>query len=168
MTLQLADELFSRYLDLGPLGGRRRSLVRCVFHQDRTASLSVDLDRGLFHCFGCGAQGDTKRFAELVGEVSPPRGPRSASTSPLAAARAEVLRVALRQPWNREGVRLLYQASDFVRRERRGASELRRLARGHAEHPDVWEILARAAGLDTAATVVEAELDAILAEGPLP
>jgi DNA primase len=35
---------------------------RCVFHDERTASMSVDADRKLFHCFGCGAAGDAFRF----------------------------------------------------------------------------------------------------------
>lgn len=30
----------------------------CPFHEDSDPSLSVDKDKGLFHCFGCGASGD--------------------------------------------------------------------------------------------------------------
>lgn len=30
----------------------------CPFHDDHDPSLSVDQDRGLFHCFGCGESGD--------------------------------------------------------------------------------------------------------------
>ncbi len=30
----------------------------CPFHDDTNPSLSVDQERGLFHCFGCGASGD--------------------------------------------------------------------------------------------------------------
>lgn len=32
-------------------------LVCCPFHNDRSPSLSVDLNGGKFHCFGCGAHG---------------------------------------------------------------------------------------------------------------
>ena len=66
--MRAAAESFARHLDLAPLRGRRRGSVRCIFHQERTPSLSVDLDRGLFHCFGCGAEGGVRRFRELVGE----------------------------------------------------------------------------------------------------
>jgi putative DNA primase/helicase len=33
------------------------ALVRCVFHADKTASLSINLDHGGYSCFGCGASG---------------------------------------------------------------------------------------------------------------
>ena len=35
---------------------------KCVFHDDRLASFSVDRKKGLFHCFGCGAAGDVFSF----------------------------------------------------------------------------------------------------------
>jgi len=38
------------------------------FTTKRPPSLSIDLERGVFHCFGCGSGGGVKRFAELVGE----------------------------------------------------------------------------------------------------
>ena len=37
--------------------GRQRAVGRCPFHPDRNPSLSLCLDRGLFHCFSCGASG---------------------------------------------------------------------------------------------------------------
>ena len=45
-----------------------KGLVRCIFHQEKTASLSIDLRREVFHCFGCGVGGGNRKFAELVGE----------------------------------------------------------------------------------------------------
>ncbi|TWP33976.1 CHC2 zinc finger domain-containing protein [Leekyejoonella antrihumi] len=38
---------------------------RCPFHEDRTASLSVDGVPDRFHCFGCGAHGDVIDFVKL-------------------------------------------------------------------------------------------------------
>jgi DNA primase len=38
--------------------GPGQYMARCVFHDERTASMSVDADKKLFHCFGCGAAGD--------------------------------------------------------------------------------------------------------------
>ena len=34
----------------------------CPFHEEKTPSLSVDREKGLFHCFGCGAGGDVFDF----------------------------------------------------------------------------------------------------------
>jgi DNA primase len=34
----------------------------CPFHDDKTPSFSVNEDKGLFHCFGCGAKGDVYDF----------------------------------------------------------------------------------------------------------
>jgi DNA primase len=31
--------------------------VRCIFHEDRHASLSIHRQRGAFRCFACGAHG---------------------------------------------------------------------------------------------------------------
>ena len=45
-----------------------RGIVLCLFHVEKTPSLSIDLEKGAFHCFGCGVGGGVKRFAELVGE----------------------------------------------------------------------------------------------------
>ena len=51
---------------------RERGLSKCVFHDDRTPSLSVTpsgkFGADLFNCFGCGAAGDVVGFlARLTG-----------------------------------------------------------------------------------------------------
>ncbi len=153
--------IFARHLDLSPLGLRRRGLVRCPFHQDRTASLSVDLDAGVFHCFGCGQQGGVKAFAQLVGEApaSPitREGGRSDETWWDIA-----IRLAHAQPWARGSVVDIYAISDWLRHTRRAIGA----ARGR---PDVTEdVLEAAAALETLAAWVEAELDDVLSTGPMP
>jgi DNA primase len=42
----------------------RSVMAVCPFHQEKTASMSVDPSRGLYHCFGCGASGDVFRFVQ--------------------------------------------------------------------------------------------------------
>jgi DNA primase len=37
---------------------------RCPFHEERTPSFSVSPVKGTYHCFGCGAGGDTIRFVQ--------------------------------------------------------------------------------------------------------
>lgn len=39
--------------------------ILCPFHVDTDPSCSVDLEKGLFHCFGCGVEGDTIEFVKL-------------------------------------------------------------------------------------------------------
>jgi DNA primase len=48
-------------------GGRLMGL--CPLHADRKPSFLVDLDKGLFYCYGCGRGGDVIRFAELYHQV---------------------------------------------------------------------------------------------------
>lgn len=60
-------DLFSKYIpELKP--DREQQLVKCIFHQDDKPSLSINLDEGVFHCFGCGKKGGIKEFCELTNE----------------------------------------------------------------------------------------------------
>jgi DNA primase len=44
-----------------------KSLVaRCPWHDDKTPSLSVDADKGLYNCFGCGESGDCFSLVEKM------------------------------------------------------------------------------------------------------
>ena len=49
-------EVVSEYTELELKGQRHKGL--CPFHKEKTPSFSVDRDRGLYYCFGCGAGGD--------------------------------------------------------------------------------------------------------------
>ncbi|HBU38130.1 MAG: DNA primase [Desulfovibrio sp.] len=53
-------EIVSRYVDLKPVSGRWVGL--CPFHQEKTASMSVNDEEGFFYCFGCQASGDVLDF----------------------------------------------------------------------------------------------------------
>src|SRR3989339_1838763 len=39
---------------------------RCPFHQEKTPSFSVNADKGIFKCFGCGVGGDAISFLMKV------------------------------------------------------------------------------------------------------
>ncbi|MEM7483329.1 MAG: DNA primase [Acidobacteriota bacterium] len=55
---------------LTPKGQRHEGL--CPLHKEKTPSFSVDPDRGLYYCFGCGAGGDAiKLHMELSGDDFP-------------------------------------------------------------------------------------------------
>jgi DNA primase len=53
-------EVIGNHVDLRRAG--KEYLGRCPFHADKTPSLSVNEDRGVFYCFGCGANGDVYDF----------------------------------------------------------------------------------------------------------
>jgi DNA primase len=44
----------------------------CPFHNERTPSFTVDRDKGLYHCFGCGAGGDVIRFVREMDRLDFP------------------------------------------------------------------------------------------------
>ena len=55
-------EVVSAHTDLRRTGQRMMGL--CPFHDERTASFSVDPGAKLYHCFGCGVGGDVIKFVE--------------------------------------------------------------------------------------------------------
>lgn len=52
--------LVGEYSSLKRVGRRLQGL--CPFHQEKTASFSVNPEQGLYYCFGCGASGDAISF----------------------------------------------------------------------------------------------------------
>ena len=40
-----------------PSGDEAQKKVLCMFHDEKTPSMNVNMSEGLYHCFGCGAQG---------------------------------------------------------------------------------------------------------------
>ena len=58
------QDIVSPYVKLRRAG---RSLVGlCPFHKEKTGSFHVSLERGSWHCFGCGLGGDGFSFIEKI------------------------------------------------------------------------------------------------------
>jgi 5S rRNA maturation endonuclease (ribonuclease M5) len=73
MSIDLKAEILSRLdfralyaKELGPLkyGRGDQAMARCPFHDDTTPSLSLNLQSGLWQCFGCQAGGDVFSFIQ--------------------------------------------------------------------------------------------------------
>jgi DNA primase len=153
-------EEIRRRTDLLALVGAHASLKKsgryykglCPFHQEKTPSFHVDPERGLFHCFGCGAGGDVfdflmrtanLTFVEAAYELARRAGV-AIDTSPEAARRAserqrllraldaaqEYFRAALVGPRGKK-------ARDYLDRRGISASVATRFALGYA--PPGWD-----------------------------
>ncbi len=59
--------VIGRYVSLSPNGASYRGL--CPFHNDKAPSLAVDREKGLWHCFGCGAGGDAIEFIRKIEKI---------------------------------------------------------------------------------------------------
>lgn len=53
-------EVVSHYIELKKIGATFKAC--CPFHQEKTPSFVVNQNKGFYHCFGCGASGDSIAF----------------------------------------------------------------------------------------------------------
>ncbi len=128
----------------------------CPFHNERTPSFTVDRDKGLYHCFGCGAGGDVIRFVREIDRLDFPeavealaarfgvtiprrqrRGPREDRRDRLYEALAAAQRFyaeRLSRPGN--------AAAKYL--EGRGVPPEMWTALGLGHAPDSWDSLAKA------------------------
>ena len=130
----------------------------CPFHNERTPSFTVDRDKGLYHCFGCGAGGDVIHFVRQIDRLEFPeavevlasrfgvtiprrerRGPREERRDRLFAAMAAAQRFYSERLARPGSPAAKYLESRGVPQEMWTALSL-----GHA--PDAWETLAKGLG----------------------
>jgi DNA primase len=128
----------------------------CPFHNERTPSFTVDREKGLYHCFGCGAGGDVVHFVRQMDRLDFPeaveslasrfgvtiprrawRGPRDDRREKLYEAVSAAHRFYLEQlgkPGNK--------AARYLKERDVSADLTKRLGLGYA--PDSWDGLSRA------------------------
>ncbi len=141
-----AADLIGTFVALRRTG--KRLVGRCPFHQDSRPSFSVCPDKGVFHCFGCGAGGDVFTFlmrlkgltfpaaveevARLLGLPLPQSHGHTAACAALAAVADRATQIFERWLWGKEGE----PGRAYLRQ--RGISEetARRFRLGfHPDHP---------------------------------
>lgn len=61
-------DVVSEYISLQRVGKNFRGL--CPFHSEKTPSFYVSNEKGLYHCFGCGASGDVIKFVQEIENIS--------------------------------------------------------------------------------------------------
>ena len=64
-------EPFKRYVKDLRHSNNNQYVGRCPFHDDKKASLSINMDRGVYNCHGCGAKGNAYTMAEQLGHENP-------------------------------------------------------------------------------------------------
>jgi len=64
------DAVLAHY-NLRKVGSGEQCAVLCPFHREREASCKINLERKIFHCFGCEAKGNVLEFvARMEGEAA--------------------------------------------------------------------------------------------------
>ncbi len=56
---------YTRHIPGFESNGKTEAQCLCPFHEDKNPSLSVNLEKGVFKCFGCGEQGGVVKFIQL-------------------------------------------------------------------------------------------------------
>lgn len=130
----------------------------CPFHNERTPSFTVDRDKGLYHCFGCGAGGDVIRFVREIDRLDFPEAvealagrfgvtiPRRQRRGPREDRRDRILEaVAAAHRFYAERLSRPGSAAAKYLTERGVPPELwKSLGLGHA--PDSWDALGKTLG----------------------
>ncbi len=72
-------DLVSRFVNLRKAGSHWKGL--CPFHSEKTPSFTVNPQKGIFHCFGCGVGGDAFGFVMRQDRLSFPEAVRALAKS---------------------------------------------------------------------------------------
>jgi DNA primase len=127
----------------------------CPFHNERTPSFTVDRDKGLYHCFGCGAGGDVIHFVRQMDRLDFPEAvealasrfgvtiPKRASRGPRDDRREKLLEAvaAAQRFYAAELAKSGNPAAHYLGQRGVPPALWQTLGLGYA--PDSWDALAR-------------------------
>ncbi|MDI6740937.1 MAG: DNA primase [Candidatus Edwardsbacteria bacterium] len=99
-------EVIGSYIPLKKTGASWKA--RCPFHQEKTPSFNVNVQKQIWHCFGCGKGGNVFSFLMEHEHVSFIEAVRT------LARRAGITLPAASQEYQAGGHDLLYQANEFA------------------------------------------------------
>ncbi len=137
-------DLVAGYVSLKKTGKNHVGL--CPFHAEKTPSFSVNPDKQIFHCFGCGVGGDVFKFLELQEGMNFPDAVRNLAgmsgislpeNSPRKDKKNEDERAAL--------LKVVAQAADYFRTELEGPAG--HAARAYLDKRGVSETIIEDQGL---------------------
>ncbi|HKF44454.1 MAG TPA: DNA primase [Thermoanaerobaculia bacterium] len=128
----------------------------CPFHNERTPSFTVDREKGLYHCFGCGAGGDVIHFVRQMDRLDFPEAvealasrfgvtiPRRAFRRPQEDRREKILEAvsAAHRFFQAEMGKPGNKAAAYLKERDVSPEMSKRLGLGYA--PDSWDSLSRA------------------------
>jgi len=113
-------DLISGYVSLRKTGKNWQGL--CPFHSEKTPSFSVNPDKQIFHCFGCGVGGDAFKFLELQEGLNFPEAVRKLAdragiTLPVSGPRGDEKKS---EDERKVLLRIVADAADYFQRELEG------------------------------------------------
>lgn len=60
-------EVFELFFDV-KLNFYPQQLVKCIFHPDKTPSLAININKGVYYCFSCGEKGNVQTIQKFLSE----------------------------------------------------------------------------------------------------
>jgi DNA primase len=114
-------DLISGYVSLKKTGKNWTGL--CPFHSEKTPSFSVNTEKQIFHCFGCGAGGDAFKFLELQEGLNFPEAVRALAEKsgiPLPANGKSGREGKSREDERQALLSITADAADYFRKELEG------------------------------------------------
>ncbi len=146
-------QVVSRYTQLTSRGDRLWAL--CPFHGEKTASFTVNPEKQLYYCFGCGKGGGVVQFVmdierlefkeavEFLAEMYNMELPQDENEK-IVSVRKRILeanRLAARFYFDQLAAQNSREAVEYVRRRALTAATVRKFGIGYA--PDTWDALTK-------------------------
>ena len=107
------SEYLSKYLELTPRGDS--FIAKCPFHNEKTPSFSINDQKGLFYCFGCGVGGNVFTFITKYEKISFIESLKIVSNE--LGIKLDDKNIKTKNIKETKGYEFLYQCNEFFKRE---------------------------------------------------